>query len=141
MFTVRARLTLLGLFLPAINYAAPPVVPTEATQDFLDANEGVRALTHGEGLAALYGPAFASDADPQTSTQDFVESFVAANADALGVEGVTLVLDHTDNIRDNKFKVFTYTQESEDLPAHNTVVFHGQHAPGFFCRFNKHFVV
>jgi hypothetical protein len=97
-------------------------VPTAKTQELLDSNSDLRAMFSGERLVALYGVAFATDSDPRTTTDEFVQAFLAAESDALGVDGVKLTLEDKITIRNGKFSVYTYTQTIEGLPVHASVV-------------------
>ncbi len=97
-------------------------VPSPATQALLDANPGMRAMFNGERLIALYAVPFATDSDPLTNTDDFVAAFLTAQADALGVDNVSLVLDNKINIRNDKFTVYTYAQQIEGLLVDGSVV-------------------
>lgn len=96
--------------------------PTPATQALLDANSGLRAMFEGQRLVAIYGVPFATDDDPQTTTDDFVTAFLSASGEALGVDNLVLVLDNKINISSDKFTVYAYIQELEDLPVHASVV-------------------
>ena len=121
MIAMNGRIWVVAVLLPSLCFGAPHV-PIPATQALLDANPGLRGMTHGEHLVALYGVPFATDSDPETTTDEFVEAFLAQHADALGVEGVTLVVKDKINIRNDKFTVYTYLQTIEGLPVHGSVV-------------------
>jgi hypothetical protein len=97
-------------------------VPTPPTRTFLDAHPGARGLIHGDHLVALYGVPLATDSDPGTTTDEFVETFLSQHADALGVTGVTLVPKDKITIRNGELAVYTYTQTIDDLPVHGSVV-------------------
>ena len=98
-------------------------VPPPATQTLLNANPGMRVLFERQQMVALYGAPFATDDDPETDTDQFVEAFLAANPDALGVDGVSLRLKDKTNINDDKFTVYTYEQLMEDgLPRYGSMV-------------------
>ena len=80
----------------SIASSAQPLVLTVATENCLTANQGLRAMAQGERLVSLYGVAFATDADVNTNTDQFVEDFLfdnaQANVDALGVDDAVLQL-------------------------------------------------
>ena len=70
----------------SIAWSAEPLVPTVATQVFLTDHPGTRMMVQRERLVALQGVPFATDADPATDTDAFVDSFLQQNGDALGVD-------------------------------------------------------
>lgn len=117
--------------LPLATFGAP-AFPTPATQSLLAANQpGLKALVASggsEGIAALFGVPFATDSDPQTSTDAFVNTWLFGpqnpHKDALGVDNLDLdpTPVNTINIRNNRYKVFTYVQRIEGLQVHNSVV-------------------
>ncbi len=120
-----SRFTVAGVALVIVFGCALPTragTPTVATQTLLDTHPGMRAMFDGERMIALYGVPFATDNDPQTTTDDFVDAFLAEHGDALGVDNVDLVLRDKLNIREDKFTVYTYTQNLEGLPVHATMV-------------------
>ena len=106
----------------AVYPAIAQLTPTPVTQSLLLAKPGLRPVVSGDRLTALYGVPIETDADPATSTDAFVASFLAQHADALGVTGVTLQLKDKIDIRNGKFTVYTYEQTIEGLPVHGSTV-------------------
>jgi len=96
--------------------------PKPATRDLLDANPGMRVRFEGERQTALYGKPFATDSDPETTTDQFVESFLSAHGEALGVDSPSFGLVHKHVARSGKFTFYTYQQEIESLPVYSSVV-------------------
>ena len=127
MHAIRA----VGVFVLISTLSLPSfaqMVPTTATKAMLEAHPGLRAMVVGERLVALYGVPCATDSDPLTTTDDFIASFLAvqANMDAMGVddceiEPVDQPMDQI-TIRSGKFTVYTYRQLIEGLPVHGSVV-------------------
>jgi hypothetical protein len=118
------RRVCLVLFFSALlpGNSSRAVVPTAATRALLDATPGLRVTVENERLSALYGVPFASDSDPGTTTDDFVNAFLAQHADALGVDGVQLTLRNKHLLGSGKLTVYTYSQVIEGLPVHGSVV-------------------
>ncbi|GFO82748.1 MAG: hypothetical protein A49_23750 [Methyloceanibacter sp.] len=114
------RLGLALLFLVISTLPLRAQIPTTATQDLLNAYPGLKALFDGDRLVALYGVPMAPPDSVTASTDEFVQRFVNAYANAFGVDGVELVRDDdaTANIHDGKFTVYTYHQVITS-PSHN----------------------
>ncbi len=125
-FRVVAASTVLFVLIPVLCYAARPAVPTPPTQALLEQYEGLRVMVQGDRALALFGVPFAYSTGTQT-TAEFVDAWLAANADALGVDGVELVLEDDVFIKGGAFQVFSYSQvytqiPGETLPVDGTVV-------------------
>lgn len=114
------RLSLALLFLVISTLPLRAQIPTTATQGLLDAYPGLKALFDGDRLVALYGVPMAPPDSATASTDEFVQRFVNAYANAFGVDGVELVRDDnaTVNIHNGKFTVYTYHQVVTSSP-HN----------------------
>lgn len=110
----------IGLILGLCTTRAWAYEPTQATTTLLDQNPGLLVLAQEDQLAALYGAILASDSDSATTTDDFVNSFLAAHADALGVDDVSLIFE--EKVTAGNSLIYTYTQEIESLPVENSVV-------------------
>lgn len=121
----RSRLTGKVVALSALLSCASSFarVPSHATQTFLEDHSGALPMIKGkEGLVALYGTILATDSDPGTDTDAFVEAFLATDGNALGVDGAAFQIQNKINIRNDKFTVYTYVQIIEGLPVHASVV-------------------
>ena len=86
-----STLIVLGVSILSSPVIAESMVPSSATESLLSAHPGLRVMAQGERAVALYNVAFATDADPGTSTDQFVQGFLDVYADALGVDDVTMV--------------------------------------------------
>lgn len=114
-----------GLSIVCFLAFCPPAsgaVPSRATRTFLGDHPDVRPIVREERLIALYGEPLATDADPATGTDTFVEAFLQEDGDALGVDDCVLQLTDKIDIRDGKFRVYTYVQKIAGLPVHGSVV-------------------
>ncbi len=97
------------------------------TRLLLDDTPGLKAMMRGEAVGALYGAVIASDSDPQTSTDDFVSSFVgqccaAFGAEVAGAPPVQLSLVSNQVQPSGKFAFYKYAQIIEGLPVHDANV-------------------
>jgi hypothetical protein len=103
--------------------AERPLVPTQATQTFLENHVPARAVVAGDQLAAIYGPTLAATA-AETGTATFVEAFLADNRDAFGIGNTTMVPAGSVSIRNGEYEVYAYTQQipSEGLPVHGSLI-------------------
>jgi hypothetical protein len=91
-------------------------------QSLLDANPGLGVCLEGEKTVALFGRPFATDDDPQSSTDEFVAQFLQGQniASAMGVEFQDLVFKDKIVIRNGEIAVYTYVQHIEGLPVHGS---------------------
>ena len=106
--------------------AAPPPLPTPGTQALIDEVPGLMGIVGDQKVVGFFGPPIAEtaeDSDPD-STRNFVNAFLAAHPDALGVDAVQLDLESEHTFRNGKFTVFTYSQRTsiDDLAVHGTIV-------------------
>jgi len=97
-----------------------PAAP--ATGRLLRENPGLRTAQTDGRLRAIYGRPMATDDNPATSTDAFVESFLARHKDAFGVAGVDLVQRDKMNTGSGKFTVYTFEQRIENLPVHGSLL-------------------
>lgn len=119
--TLSFSFALLCSIAPVVEGQAESV--TAATQPFLTAHPGSRAILHDGKVAAIYGVPLKSDANTVTAAA-FVDSFRAEVASALGVDPNDLVLRENDTvtIRNGTMVVYTFTQTMGGLPVHGSIV-------------------
>lgn len=111
---INARMVSLALLCvlvaSASTVAVPPPQPTPQTATFLVDHPGARAVLSADGIGAIFGVPLAEDSSTQTTTQQFVATFLQGNTEILGMRGVEdneLVFDDELIISNGKFAVLT----------------------------------
>jgi hypothetical protein len=114
------------LFLAVSHFQAAAVlagIPGASLQEMLDAHPALRAFYDGERLSAIGGCPLAGDSDPVTTTEAFVQAFLAEHSDIFGVEGLEVSPAKEVTLSSGK-RVFTFVQEMT-MPGEGPIPVHG----------------
>lgn len=104
----------------AVPDPLPAAVPNSATQALLVEKPNLQGMVSDNRLIAFYGEPIATG--EAATPRDFADAFLADRGDALGVTGAVFQYQGEIDIRNGKFRVFTYTQTIEGLPVEYSVV-------------------